>query len=163
MRVGFRRMQARRQSSIVNSADGTQVEIVLHGALEFRRVFDRDHAVVRRQYGQTVENRIDEGRLSAARRANHQDVLFRAHSGADDVHVSQATDGTCEILPPPEPVQWIAFMSQNAAGLIVGEREDTSAVGAGSRTPAAEPRATQFLRIGCHRSAVPFRESDVRG
>ena len=67
MRVGFNRMHARRQSSIVTSTNCPEIEVVLHGTLQFSRVFNRNHAILRSQVCQRIENRVDQRRLAATR------------------------------------------------------------------------------------------------
>ncbi len=60
IRVGFNRMQARRQSRHRHSTDGPEIEIVLDRALQLCRVFNRNHTVIGSQPRQRVENRVDQ-------------------------------------------------------------------------------------------------------
>ena len=86
-------------------AHGAQIEIVLHRALQLRRILDRDHPIIAASAapahrGQALTNVV----LPAAGRSNDEDVLFRTHRGADDLGVLQPRTELNEIILPSKTV-----------------------------------------------------------
>lgn len=79
-------------------ANRAQVQVILHCALQLRRVFDRDHTIIRRNLGKCIQNRVDERSFSAPGRTHNEDVLSRAYSGADDIRMAQSANRGCEII-----------------------------------------------------------------
>src|SRR5215831_16613044 len=81
---------------------------------------------MRRQSGQSIEACVHEGCLAAARGAHHENILFRAHSGADDLAMFQTAHGVEKIILAPEMVQRVVFAGEDAGSLVFGQREDAT-------------------------------------
>src|SRR5215469_1654834 len=73
-----------------------------------------------------IKYRVDKRCLAAAGRTDDQDVLSRAHRGADDIGVAQISNGRDEVFLASQPVKWVALLCHYLVGFVVSEREDLS-------------------------------------
>ena len=68
--------------------------------------------------------RVDQSRLSASGRADDEDVLSRAHSGADYVPVLQTAHAIEKIIPAAKMIERVVTVGQDSVGFVVIKTED---------------------------------------
>src|SRR5471030_3002202 len=105
-------------------ADGPEIQIVLHRALQLGRVLDGNHPVVWGQAGERIEDRVDQRGLAAPGCADNKDVLSRAYGGADDLSVFQAAHPIEKVVPAAKVIQRVGSVGQYSVRFVVVKTED---------------------------------------
>ena len=109
MRVGFKPHAGPQAFQHRHVPNGPEIEIVLHRALQLGRVLNGDHPIMRSELCQRIENRVDQRRLAASCRADDEDVLSRAHSGADHIRVLQTAHPIEKVITTAKLIQRIVL------------------------------------------------------
>jgi hypothetical protein len=106
-----------------HTANGQKFDVISHGALEFRRVLDRNDPIVGCYLGHHIKHGVHERGLPGTGGTHGQNVLFTRHGCADNFRMAPATNIVKEAVPLAKRIQGIILARKNSSAFILGHRK----------------------------------------